>query len=263
MLPALATLTTLPTPAALPWLPLVLAGLALLLLIALVLLFLLLRRSARTQTDPALIERLALDEVVDLPAGAYSHGQSRRLSMAMALVARPPLLLVDEPFDGVDLDGVDTITGFAAGTGADLVNLVHTATTATTADGAAAVVGTSTNTTLTTGAAAFALTGASSTTSDVVEITATLSSYGNLGLTGANSGIELLKALSSTDSAATSITATTADDDFYMVAYQNGNAYLYQVTNGADTAVVAAEIALVGIFNGVAAGAFASGDFLA
>ena len=43
--------------------------------------------------------RVTLDEVVDLPAGAYSHGQSRRLSMAMALVARPPLLLVDEPFE--------------------------------------------------------------------------------------------------------------------------------------------------------------------
>ena len=57
-----------------------------------------------------LIERLALEEVVDLPAGAYSHGQSRRLSMAMALVASPPLLLVDEPFDGVDPEGVDTIT---------------------------------------------------------------------------------------------------------------------------------------------------------
>ncbi len=57
-----------------------------------------------------LIERLALDEVVDLPAGAYSHGQSRRLSLAMALVASPPLLLVDEPFDGVDPEGVDTIT---------------------------------------------------------------------------------------------------------------------------------------------------------
>ena len=57
-----------------------------------------------------LIDRLALDEVVDLPAGAYSHGQSRRLSMAMALVAAAPLLLVDEPFDGVDPDGVDTIT---------------------------------------------------------------------------------------------------------------------------------------------------------
>jgi ABC-2 type transport system ATP-binding protein len=58
----------------------------------------------------ALVERLALDEVADLPAGAYSHGQSRRLSMAMALVARAPLLLVDEPFDGVDPEGVDTIT---------------------------------------------------------------------------------------------------------------------------------------------------------
>lgn len=57
-----------------------------------------------------LIERLALDEVADLPAGAYSHGQSRRLSMAMALVARPPLLLVDEPFDGVDPEGVEIIT---------------------------------------------------------------------------------------------------------------------------------------------------------
>lgn len=160
-------------------------------------------------------------------------------------------------------NGVDTITGFAAGTGADIVNLVHTATTVATADGAAAVVGTSTNTTLTSGAAAFALTGASSTTSDVVEITATLSSYGNLGLAGATSGTELLKALSSTDSAATSITATTADDDFYLVAYQNGNAYLYQVTNDANTAVVASEISLVGVFNGVAAGAFATGDFLA
>jgi len=63
----------------------------------------------RSRADD-LIERLELDEVVDLPAGAYSHGQSRRLSMAMALVAQPPLLLVDEPFDGVDLDGVDTIT---------------------------------------------------------------------------------------------------------------------------------------------------------
>ena len=57
-----------------------------------------------------LTERLALDEVVDLPAAAYSHGQSRRLSVAMALVADPPLLLVDEPFDGVDPEGVDTIS---------------------------------------------------------------------------------------------------------------------------------------------------------
>lgn len=113
------------------------------------------------------------------------------------------------------------------------------------------------------GAAAFALTGANSTTDDIVEITATLSNYGNLGLAGATSGTELLKALSSTDAAATSLTATTAGDNFYVVAYQNGNAYLYQVTDdgSANTAVIASEIALVGVFNGVAAGAFAAGDF--
>jgi ABC-2 type transport system ATP-binding protein len=58
----------------------------------------------------ALIDRLTLGDVADLPAVAYSHGQSRRLSMAMALVADPPLLLIDEPFDGVDPEGVDTIT---------------------------------------------------------------------------------------------------------------------------------------------------------
>ncbi|MBK9738336.1 MAG: ABC transporter ATP-binding protein [Actinobacteria bacterium] len=57
-----------------------------------------------------LIERLELMEVIDLPAAAYSHGQSRRLSVAMALVSHPPLLLVDEPFDGVDPEGVETIS---------------------------------------------------------------------------------------------------------------------------------------------------------
>ncbi len=84
-----------------------------------------------------LIEQLALDEVVDLPAGAYSHGQSRRLSMAMALVARPPLLLVDEPFDGVDLEGVDTITDLlieARAEGAALVLTTHLLDAAVIAD---------------------------------------------------------------------------------------------------------------------------------
>lgn len=84
-----------------------------------------------------LIERLALDEVVDLPAGAYSHGQSRRLSMAMALVAHPPLLLVDEPFDGVDLEGVDTITQLlveARSDGAAVVLTTHLLDAAVIAD---------------------------------------------------------------------------------------------------------------------------------
>jgi len=84
-----------------------------------------------------LVERLALDEVADLPAGAYSHGQSRRLSMAMALVARPPLLLVDEPFDGVDPEGVDTITALLTeerARGAAIVLTTHLLDAAAVAD---------------------------------------------------------------------------------------------------------------------------------
>lgn len=90
----------------------------------------------RSRADE-LIDRLALDEVVDLPAGAYSHGQSRRLSMAMALVARPPLLLVDEPFDGVDLEGVETITDLlveARSSGAAIVLTTHLLDAAVIAD---------------------------------------------------------------------------------------------------------------------------------
>lgn len=84
-----------------------------------------------------LIERLELDEAVDLPAAAYSHGQSRRLSMAMALVARPPLLLVDEPFDGVDVQGVETITDLlveARADGAAIVLTTHLLDAAVIAD---------------------------------------------------------------------------------------------------------------------------------
>lgn len=84
-----------------------------------------------------LIARLGLDEALDLPAAAYSHGQSRRLSMAMALVASPPLLLVDEPFDGVDPEGVDTITELlieARASGAAVVLTTHLLDAATIAD---------------------------------------------------------------------------------------------------------------------------------
>ena len=90
----------------------------------------------RTRAD-ALIEQLSLDEALDLPAGAYSHGQSRRLSMAMALVADPPLLLVDEPFDGVDPEGVDVITDLlvrARNDGAAVVLTTHLLDAAAIAD---------------------------------------------------------------------------------------------------------------------------------
>jgi S-layer protein len=163
-------------------------------------------------------------------------------------------------------NGVDTIRGFAAGTGIDVVNVINAQTTVGTGDDATAVfASTSSSAVLTTGASAFVLTGIATTTTltDVVEITTTLSSFGNLGLSGATSGTELLKALSSTDTASTGITLATNSDDFYLIAYQSGNAYLYAVTDSGDTNATAAEIALVAVFEGITAGAFASGDFLA
>lgn len=160
-------------------------------------------------------------------------------------------------------NGIDTITGFQAGAGAttDKAKLVAAATTNAAQDVAGVADFAAISVALTSGAQAYVL-GASTATNDIIEITTALSSFGSLGAAGVVDGTELLKALSSTNVAASSFTTSTAGDDFYLVAYQNGNAYLYQVTDaGLDTTVVAADIALVGVFNGVAAGAFAAGDF--
>jgi ABC-2 type transport system ATP-binding protein len=43
-------------------------------------------------------------------AGTYSHGMSRKLSAAIALLPPTRLLLLDEPFDGVDATGIDTLS---------------------------------------------------------------------------------------------------------------------------------------------------------
>lgn len=155
-------------------------------------------------------------------------------------------------------NGVDTIIGFAAGaSGADIVQLLATDTSV--AGTGTAVLGTAT-TALVSGGVAYTLGSVVTTTSDIVEIDVALSSFGNLGAVGVVDGTELLKGLSSVNVAATSITASGTSEAFYIVAYQNGNAYLYQAAS-ADVNVVASEITLVGVFNGVAQGAFASGDF--
>jgi ABC-2 type transport system ATP-binding protein len=61
-----------------------------------------LRRSeARRRTD-ALIERFGLGEACDRRVATYSGGMKRRLDLAMSLVSRPQVVVLDEPTTGLD-----------------------------------------------------------------------------------------------------------------------------------------------------------------
>ncbi|TGN63401.1 ABC transporter ATP-binding protein [Nocardioides eburneiflavus] len=54
-----------------------------------------------------LLERFELGDVAHRVVGGFSHGMSRRLSVVLASLHEPAVLLLDEPFDGVDPIGVD------------------------------------------------------------------------------------------------------------------------------------------------------------
>ena len=49
-----------------------------------------------------LLERFGLDDAADRPVKGYSGGMRRRLDLACALVAEPPVLFLDEPTTGLD-----------------------------------------------------------------------------------------------------------------------------------------------------------------
>lgn len=56
-----------------------------------------------------IVSRLGLSEHLNKEAGSFSHGMSRRLAVALAVLNSERLLILDEPFDGVDPIGVEVI----------------------------------------------------------------------------------------------------------------------------------------------------------
>ena len=52
---------------------------------------------------PNVVRRLDLDACLEVPIGQLSKGQRKRALLAMGLLTPHPVLLADEPFDGLDL----------------------------------------------------------------------------------------------------------------------------------------------------------------
>jgi ABC-2 type transport system ATP-binding protein len=58
------------------------------------------------------VEQAGLRAVIRRKAGGYSLGMRQRLGIAAALLGDPPILMMDEPFNGMDPEGIVWMRGF-------------------------------------------------------------------------------------------------------------------------------------------------------
>jgi ABC-2 type transport system ATP-binding protein len=68
-----------------------------------------LRREAAAAAAGSWLERLALHERARDRVEALSHGNQQRFQLALAMIHEPELLVLDEPFSGLDPIAVDTM----------------------------------------------------------------------------------------------------------------------------------------------------------
>ncbi len=73
-----------------------------------------LSRRERESEIARLLDELEITHLASNPANTLSGGEQRRLELARALASRPVILLLDEPFAGVDPIAVQEIQGLVA-----------------------------------------------------------------------------------------------------------------------------------------------------
>jgi ABC-type multidrug transport system ATPase subunit len=83
----------------------------------------------RRLVEPAL-ERVGLDEVAAVRVGSFSQGMRQRLALARCLMRAPTLILLDEPYAGLDVEArvvVDDLLTTAHGSAQTVVVASHEA----------------------------------------------------------------------------------------------------------------------------------------
>ena len=72
------------------------------------------RRTAQymgVDADETVLERVGMTHALHRKTGGYSHGMKQRLGLACTLLGKPDLLVLDEPQNGLDPEGLRTIRG--------------------------------------------------------------------------------------------------------------------------------------------------------
>ena len=69
---------------------------------------------AATRVDDV-IAQAGLERAARRRAGGYSLGMRQRLGLAAAMLGDPPVVMLDEPFNGLDPEGIVWMRGFLAG----------------------------------------------------------------------------------------------------------------------------------------------------
>lgn len=76
----------------------------------------------------AMVELFHLQDSLDVVVSGFSHGMSRRASVILAALSSSKLMILDEPFDGVDplgVDSVKTLVSMAQNNGVAVIISTH------------------------------------------------------------------------------------------------------------------------------------------